>query len=249
MVCGQFIILSVSGEAAEDLIQVNDGRRKTGYHKTGHNIHGGKKMKAFGFTFLVILFMVLAGLFVPADALAHCDGLDGPVVKAARHALETGNVDLVLIWVQKQDEPVIKEAFRQTLAVRKLGPEARNLADMYFFETLVRIHRAGEGAPYTGLKPAGRDLGPAIPAADEAIVKGTADSLAQMLTASIRGGLMEQFKGVMERRSFDTPDIDKGREYVRAYVEFIHYVERLYEAAQKPASGHAPESAETHIHD
>jgi hypothetical protein len=30
-------------------------------------------------------------LFTPAPLLAHCDGLDGPVVKAAQKALETRN--------------------------------------------------------------------------------------------------------------------------------------------------------------
>lgn len=99
------------------------------------------------------------GLFAltPARALAHCDGLDGPVVKAAQRALETRNPALVLIWVQEQDEPEIRKAFEQTLAVRALSSQARELADRFFFETLVRVHRAGEGAPFTGLKPAGRD--------------------------------------------------------------------------------------------
>jgi hypothetical protein len=111
-------------------------------------------------------------LLAPAQALSHCDTMDGPVVQAAQKALATGNVKLVLIWVQKKDEAKIDEAFQKTLAVRKLGGEARELADMYFFETLVRIHRVGEGAPYTGLKPAGLDMGPAIPAADQAIADG-----------------------------------------------------------------------------
>jgi len=81
---------------------------------------------------------------------AHCDTLDGPVVGAARRALDTGNVDLVLVWVQKDDEAEVLGHFQKTLAVRKLSPQARDLADMYFFETLVRLHRAGEGAGYTG---------------------------------------------------------------------------------------------------
>ena len=90
-------------------------------------------------------------------------------VKAAQKALEMGNVNLVLIWVQKTDGNEIEKAFQKTLAVRKLNRQAKELGDTYFFETLVRIHRAGEGAPYTGLKPAGRDLGPAIPTADKAL--------------------------------------------------------------------------------
>jgi hypothetical protein len=89
--------------------------------------------------------------------------LDGPVVKAAQRALDTRNPAFALIWVQATDEPEIRTAFERTLAVRGLSPQAKQLADRFFFETLVRVHRAGEGAPFTGLKPAGRDLGPAIP--------------------------------------------------------------------------------------
>ena len=85
---------------------------------------------------------------------------------AARAALDRGDVSLALVWVQPKDEAEIRDVFARTLAVRKLSPEAKELADRHFFETLVRVHRAGEGASYTGLKPAGRDLGPAIPAAE-----------------------------------------------------------------------------------
>lgn len=206
-------------------------------------------MKTVGYMVLVLFFMVSAVLLLPSGALAHCDGLDGPVVKAARQALETGNVNLVLIWVKEQDEAAIREVFQKTLAVRKLGSEARELADLHFFETLVRLHRAGEGAPYTGLKPAGRDLGPAIPAADEAIATGAADSLAKLLIDSVHDGVFKHFREVAERKNFDKNDVEKGREYVRAYVEFVHYVERLYEAAQKPAHGHTPEPGESAIHE
>ena len=98
---------------------------------------------------LATLALAVLGVRV---ALAHCDSLDGPVVKAAKNALQTGNVNLVLIWVQQNDEPEIRAAFQQTLLVRKQSPDAQALADQFFFDTLVRGHRAGEGASYTGLK-------------------------------------------------------------------------------------------------
>jgi hypothetical protein len=189
----------------------------------------------------VLFTMVFWG---PTNASAHCDGMDGPVVTAAKKALETGNVNFVLIWVQKKDEDEIKKAFQKTLAVRKLNPEAKELADMYFFETLVRIHRAGEGAPYTGLKPAGRDLGPAIPAADKAIVDGKLEPLFKLLTNTIHEGLHEQFKNVTAKKNFKQDDVEAGRKFIEAYVTFVHYVERLYEAAKKAAHGHFPESEE-----
>jgi hypothetical protein len=183
----------------------------------------------------------LAVLLSGGPALAHCDGLDGPVVNAAREALETGDVTLVLIWVQPDDEAEIQAAFADTMAVRGLSPAAEDLADRYFFETLVRLHRAGEGAPYTGLKPAGRDLGPAIPAADGAIESGDLNEAATLLTEAVEHGLHAEFEALQERRGYDPSDVEAGREYVEAYVSFIHYAERIYEAAVLPAEGHYPE--------
>src|SRR5690348_8690252 len=145
-------------------------------------------------------FLFLTALCLAAHpAAAHCDGVDGPVVKAARAALDRGDVRLALAWVGPGDEPAIRTEFERAVAVRKLGPEARTLADTYFFETLVRLHRAGEGAPYTGLKPAGRDLGPVIPAADRAMETGSAKEVVQLIVAAVRDGverrLAEAIKG------------------------------------------------------
>ncbi|MDD2614698.1 MAG: DUF6448 family protein, partial [Methanosarcina sp.] len=194
----------------------------------------------------------ILGIVVTTPVSAHCDTMDGPVVKAAQEALETGNVNLVLIWVQEKDEAQIKEAFNNTIAVRKLSPEAKELADMYFFETLLRVHRAGEGAPYTGLKPAGLDLGPAIPAADEALKTGSPEKLVKLLTDATENGTREEFSKVMEKRNFNANNVSAGREYIEAYVPFIHYVERVYEAATAPAEGHYieadNESGEMQIH-
>lgn len=192
--------------------------------------------------FFAILFTIV--LFGSNKVFAHCDGMDGPVVTAAKKALETGNVNLVLIWVQKKDETEIKKAFQKTLAVRKLNPEAKELADMYFFEILVRIHRAGEGAPYTGLKPSSRDLGPAIPAADKAIVDGKIEPVIKLLTDKMRDGINEYFKHVMAKKNFKKDDVEAGRKYIEAYVIFIHYVEGLYDATKEAVHGHYPEHEE-----
>ena len=189
---------------------------------------------------LGVLAVAVLGVQV---ALAHCDGLDGPVVKAAQNALRTGNVNLVLIWVQRKDEPEIRTAFQQALVVRKQSPEARALADRSFFETLVRVHRAGEGAPYTGLKSAGRDLGPAIPAADKAVETGAVAPLQDLLAKEVQRGLHEHHEALRSLKGYDPDDVGAGRRYVQGYVEYIHYVERLHEAATTAVEGHYAEAA------
>jgi hypothetical protein len=192
--------------------------------------------------FPLLLVALAMSVLLPARAFAHCDGLDGPVVKSARAALEARNVALVAIWVQPQDEPEIRRAFEQTLAVRTLNPQAKELADRFFFETVVRVHRAGEGAPFTGLKPAGRDLGPAIPAADKALEERSLEPLVTLLTDTMRDRLRQHFNEAVTARAYDVGDVAAGREYVRAYVEFIHYVERLYETSTTAAPGHFEET-------
>lgn len=177
----------------------------------------------------------------PVRALAHCDGLDGPVVRAAERALETRNPAFALIWVQEKDEREIQTAFDQTLAVRELSPQARELADRFFFETLVRLHRAGEGAAFTGLKPAGRNLGPAIPAADEAVRVGSVEPVRQLLTDAMQHRLREEFAQVMSAQTFKADDLTAGRAYIKAYVEFIHFVERLYDSTTNAPHGHFDE--------
>lgn len=189
-----------------------------------------------------VFALVTVGFLETRTAFAHCDGLDGPVVQAAQRALQTGDVNQVLLWVRPQDEDEIKKAFEEALAVRKLGPQAQAFADRYFFETLVRIHRAGENAPYTGLKPAGRDLGPAIPVADKALETGSDEALIQLFINTVDEGLRSHFKEVVEKKNFATDDVAAGREFVEAYIIFIHYVESLYEAAAKTVTGRYPES-------
>ena len=202
-------------------------------------------MKSDGFlaTLVGLLVMIGAAAVIPATARAHCDTMDGPVVKAARQALEKGDVNRVLIWVKSADEPAIREAFQHTLVVRKLGPEAKDLADRWFFETLVRLHRAGEGASYTGLKPAGQDLGPAIPAADKALESGNLARLTGLLTEATRTRLNERFKQALAAKQYAPGDVAAGRRYVESYVAFIHQAEAIWQAATRSPEGHYEEVA------
>jgi hypothetical protein len=186
-----------------------------------------------------------AALTLASPAMAHCDGIDGPVVGAARTALESDDPNPVLIWVQPKDEAEVRTAFADAVSVRKLGPKARDMADRYFFETLVRLHRAGEGAPYTGLKPAGRDLGPAIPLADKAVATGSDREVADFVAENAAKGVHAHFAEVHHKRDFRPDDLGAGRDYVASYVRWVHYVEGLQQAIESQAAGHYDEGGVT----
>lgn len=185
---------------------------------------------------LIVAVVFSAALFLPRHAVAHCDTVDGPVVTAAKVALKTGDVTPVLKWVRLKDEAQIRAAFEHTVKVRALSPEARELADTYFFETLVRLHRAGEGEPYTGLKAAGTELEPGIALADKALETASADELVKQVTTEMAKGIRQRFARVQEASKNASRDVEAGRAYVAAYVEFIHYVERMHQAVTGPVS-------------
>ncbi len=192
-------------------------------------------MKSYWLHGVLILGAIL--FFCPA-VFAHSDARDGPAAKAVEKALESGNVDFVLIWVRSDDEEEVKKDFERTVSVRKLGQTARELADVYFLETVVRLHLAAEGIPYTGLKPAGSVLEPVIPAADKAIEDNFLYPVLKLLSDSTEQNVRQRFGQVMAKKDFNPEDLEAGRQYVKSYEEFIHIVERIYAAATQPVEEH-----------
>ncbi len=191
------------------------------------------KICGFGIVLVAVLVVISA-----YRVSAHCDALDGPVIKEAQLALEKGDVTPLLKWVTKEHENDIRTAFAQSLAVRTKGKDARELADRFFFETLVRIHRAGEGAPYTGLKPAGT-IAPAVAAADKALLAGSVDELSAKIGNAVRDGIRKRFAEVAEKKKHANDSVETGRVFVEAYVEYVHFVEGIHNmVARGPEHDH-----------
>jgi hypothetical protein len=201
---------------------------------------------------LLMLTVFAGALATAAPAFAHCDGEDGPVAGAALRALETRNVNLALPYAPAGAEAEIARAFALAAIARNQGAEARTVADRHFMETVVRLHRAGEHAPYTGLQPAGTDYGPAIPAAERALQTGAADPLVELLVDELRHAITERLE--QARRAAQagvtaapatTAEVAHARERVSAEFAFIGYVEGIHQAL-KGAAPHAEGGAEGH---
>lgn len=174
--------------------------------------------------FLIIITILL--LFINNNNVSgHCDTMDGPVVADAKKALENSNVNYALKWVQPDYENELIEVFDLVMKVRVLSPEAMKLSDRYFFETLVRLHRTGEGVPYTGIKPSGTPIDEKIKAADRSIETGNLASLKGIVPEDRFHELEKLFEKVMSLRNFDVNDVKAGRAYVEAYVQFFHFAE------------------------
>ena len=175
------------------------------------------------FLFAVIIAALTLGMY--SFAAAHCDTLDGPVIQDARKALEAKDVTPVLKWVKQKDEKIVRMSFAKALSAK--GKKNADAAENQFFATLVKIHRAGEGAPFTGLKPAG-EVEPAIAEADKALASGSSNALVKLVTDDVAAGIRKRYEHAAETYKHKDESVEKGREFVGAYVEYTHYVERLH---------------------
>lgn len=161
----------------------------------------------------------------------HCDTLDGPVVKAAKAALEADDVNLILPWVPEAAEDEVKEAFESVVTVKKHCegfPPGVEVAERWLFETVVRLHRAGEGAPYTGLKPEGLSSGPVVPRAEKAIETGDASDVIAFISRGVEEEVSRRFKEAIARQKYDADDVPAAREYVEAMLSFLLYSHGVY---------------------
>jgi hypothetical protein len=171
--------------------------------------------------------------------------MDGPVVLAARRALEANDPTFALPYVKAEGESEVLAAFEQTMAAHDGNQAANALADRYFFETVVRVHRAGEGAPYTGLKPAGLGFGPVVPVAERAIESGSPDELVKLLTDKVSEEARERFGRAMALKPHASEGVAAARAYVEAMLGLEVWSHKLYGCA---SAGPHEEHGEPHTH-
>jgi len=187
---------------------------------------------------LAIITASALALPLATPALAHCDAMDGPLLTEAQKALDSGDITPILKWVPVSDEAALAETFDKTLKVRELGDDARELADQQFFATLVEIHRASEGAPFTGIKPAG-DIDPAIQAADRALEEGEIDAFLARVVEKFEQQARSDFEATLaaKQRADDSPEL--GREFIEHYVNYVHYLEEVHNVIAGSGSSNA----------
>jgi hypothetical protein len=193
-------------------------------------------------TLIIAAFLgTLAALLLkPLRASAHCDTMEGPTAQDGLRSLETGDPAPALKWVGPADENELREVFEQALAARDLGPAARSVAERWFIENLVRIHRAGEGAPYSGVQPYGTPVDERVAAADAAIASGDLAPLEGLVPADRWAELQRRFAAALDRKDYDTSDVDAGRAYIETYVSFFKYAEgEDHEHGEHHALAHA----------
>jgi len=179
-----------------------------------------KNIKKFRF---IATFLLIGTFSISANA--HCDTMDGPTVIDGQKSMKENNINYALKWVQPNFEKELKEAFNLSMKVKDLSPESKQIAEKYFFGELVRIHRQGEDAPYTGVKPAGTTIDKKVLAADKSIEIGNLSNLENLIEKDKKAELKKRFDQVIALKNFDINNVDAGREYIEAYVKFFKFAE------------------------
>ncbi|MEO8934971.1 MAG: DUF6448 family protein [Xanthomarina sp.] len=189
---------------------------KTQVRKTDRSIRA--KMRSI---LLAMVFMLTS-----ISGFAHCDSYDGPVIKDALTALDNNNVELVLKWIEPQQEQEVITLFNKTYSLKNEDEQIYTIVEKHFLETLVRLHRETEGAPFTGLKPAG-SMTPMVAMADRSIEINSMEEVAKNVTTHLEQVLRDRYAKVMELNKTKDNSVEEGREYVHAYVEYTHTLEAL----------------------
>lgn len=200
----------------------------------------------FRFITTLATTLLVSLILLPSYSSAHCDTMDGPTVADGQLALASADVTPALKWIMPEVEADLKAVFDHVQKVRGSSESSRALADQYFLETLVRLHRAGEGAPYTGVKPAGTELEPAIKLADESLDSRSVDALIAEVTAEVAEGIRSRFEKASAAKAHKDHTVEAGRSFVAAYVTYVHYVENIAAGLAKETARAEPASAHRH---
>jgi hypothetical protein len=166
--------------------------------------------------------------------MAHCDTMDGPLIKDAEKALRDKDISPVLKWIKEEDEEEVVKMFEQVLSFSKENTKLKKILEMYFLETVTRIHRKGEGASYTGLKPARYPIDPIIKKGDLSLETGSAEEVAELLAKEIKKEILKKFEKALKLRDKADEDLDIGRHYIEAYADYIHLIEHLHKLLKNP---------------
>lgn len=175
-----------------------------------------------------IVFVSLIMIISTFPVSAHCDSYDGPVIKDATKALETNNVQFILKWITAEQESEIIPLFNKTYSLKKGDKEIYSIVEKHFLETLVRLHRETEGAPYTGLKPAGTTK-TIVQLSDQALENKDIDGLLGKLNNHIGNVIRGKYETVAALDKIKNESAEKGRQYVEAYVDYTHTLEAIHD--------------------
>jgi Family of unknown function (DUF6448) len=154
---------------------------------------------------------------------------DGPVTKAARESLETGNASCILIWIPEESENTLKNLLERACCARSTRQDGLNRTAEWYFETVNRLHVAGHGLNNLSISTKTPEEKAIILLVQRACESGNFEDIATGIPDAPAGELRQRFEDLMKKRdSYCEDNCIAGRRYVSAFVDFITFVNNLH---------------------
>ena len=66
-------------------------------------------------------------------------------------------------------------------------------------------------------------------------IAGSVDALAEKIGNAVRNEIKKRFKEAVEKKNHAEESVEEGREFVEAYVQYVHFIEGIHNMVAKGA--------------
>lgn len=151
---------------------------------------------------------------------------NGPVMSAAKKALETGKAHHILIWIPEASENTLKNLLEKACCERRIQTDGYDHIIDWYFATVRRFHSVGYGPRNLNISLKTLEEKTIISLVERACESGNFEEIAMVIPDIPAGELRQQFNDVMKKRNYDVENIAAGRVYVSEFTDFIAFVNR-----------------------
>jgi hypothetical protein len=152
---------------------------------------------------------------------------DGPVISAAKRALETGNAHYILIWIPEESENTVKNLLEKAYCERYTQKNAYNHIVDWYFETINHLHSVHYGPYNLTISTKAPEEKTIIFLVERTCESGNFEEITTVIQDTPSGEMRQRFNDVMKKRNYGVENIAAGRVYVSAFTDFIAFVNNL----------------------
>lgn len=160
---------------------------------------------------------------------------NGPVMRAAKMALETGNVDYILIWVPEESANTLKNLLEKTCCERTTRRKARNHSVEWYMQTINRLHSEYFRPHDLNISTKTAEERRTILQVEKACETGNFDEIATVMQVTSDEEIRRRFNEVLDKSDYDVDNIAAGRAYVSAFTDFIACVNSSRSGSRREA--------------
>jgi hypothetical protein len=160
---------------------------------------------------------------------------NGPVMRAAKMALETGNADHILIWVPEESENTLKNLLEKTCCERTTQRKARNHSIEWYLQTINRLHSEYYRPHDLNISTKTPEERKTILLVERACETGNFDEIATVMQITSDEEIRQRFNDVLNKSNYDMDNIAAGRAYVSAFTDFIACINSLRSGSRREA--------------